>query len=154
MGFYPEDLSNDSRNLQLNYPEFIEAIARSAERLCLLPFGETSFEIWTENKRNLLPLYIKIESLINVLFKKCCDKKFQENYAGKMNYTSFEKEITQFSAVKIEEKGQKTNSNKKNILEKKTFMRQHLQNAINLAILYNKVNKNKEKSEFIDTPYH
>ena len=49
------------------------------------------------------------------------DKKFQENYAGKMNYTSFEKEIIQFSAVIIEEKGPKTASNKKNILEKKTL---------------------------------
>jgi len=160
LGFHNEDLNAEyNRNMMLNYNEFIESIARIAEKAGLVPVGEKDNDMkWTTKLRSVLPLHVKLEAILMILLKKGCNKEFIKGYKM-VEKSEFEEDINQVflaqmrgSAIYVD----KDLGIKKN--ENKTYMKNYLQKAINIAILMNKVTRNLMRHDVrkneVDTPYH
>ena len=159
LGFHDEDLSQEhNRNLMLNFNEFIEAIARVAEKIGIVPVGEKENDMkWTVKLRSMLPLHVKIEALMMILLKKACAKEFVRNYRA-VEKSEFGDDINQVFLTQMRGSVMQLDMNTGKKGENKTYMKKYLQKAIKVAILMNKVTKNLmrhdvRKSE-IDTPYH
>jgi hypothetical protein len=56
----------------MNFYEFLEALARTAEKLSLIPLGLKSEKTPLEQRR-LLPLHLKIEGLLLAIFFRLGD---------------------------------------------------------------------------------
>ena len=162
VSFHEEDLNIElNRNLMLNFNEFIEAVARCAEKSCIVPVGDRDADPkWTLKIRMGLPLHVKIEGILMVFLKKLCNEKFIKCYQYNLDKSEYKDDINQvflahMRASVMEIDKDLTGKGKKN--ETKTFMRNNLQKAINIAILMNKVTRNLMKHDVrqsIDTPYH
>ena len=159
LGFHDEDLSQEhNRNLMMNFNEFIEAIARVAEKIGVVPVGEKENDLkWTVKLRSMLPLHVKIEALMMILLKKVCSKEFVRSYRA-VERSEYGDDINQVFLTQMRGSVMQLDMNTGKKGENKTYMKNYLQKAIKVAILMNKVTKNLmrhdvRKSE-IDTPYH
>lgn len=60
-----------TKHLELNFIEFIEAVARISEIISIAPYGfESNEDFWTADRIKHLPLHVLIESLCILMFKK------------------------------------------------------------------------------------
>lgn len=67
-----DEVSQD-RNIRMSQIEFVEALARLAERLSPAPVQEQA-EKWTQHQRQLLPLHIKLEATLTYMFYRLRNK--------------------------------------------------------------------------------
>ena len=68
---------------ECNYIEFLEALARAAHILSPMPviyIDKQDRYKWNYEKRNQQPLHMKIEGLMVILLKKCCDKWLKQTF--------------------------------------------------------------------------
>lgn len=163
VSYHVDDLESEiNRNLYLNFSEFIEAIARCAEKSGLVPYGERDTDMkWTVKLRSVLPLHVKIEALLMLFLKKVCGEKFEKSYQQNIKKSEFPDDINKVFLAQMRGSAmdfdKDLNFNKGKKPENRTFMKNNLQKAINIAILMNKVTRNLMKHEVrqsIDTPYH
>ena len=56
-----------ARHYQMNFYEFLEALARSAEKLSLVPMDRAKEKLSIEQRR-LLPLHFKLEGLLLTIY--------------------------------------------------------------------------------------
>ena len=58
------------------FTEFLEGLARVAEKLSPTPLGENP-DVWNETRRILQPLFKKLETVLNLL-QFLCDSEMKE----------------------------------------------------------------------------
>ena len=70
-----------NRHMQMSLIEFYEALARLSEAYSPYPIGcENEPDIWTLEKRENLPLYVKLESFINLLYNRLIDSTAKDYF--------------------------------------------------------------------------
>ena len=74
-----DELSSD-RHLQMCFPEFVEAFARIAERISLVPFGNKEANSKSYELRYQMPLWYKIEGLFERAYKTCVSSETRESF--------------------------------------------------------------------------
>ncbi|CAD8141715.1 unnamed protein product [Paramecium octaurelia] len=73
------DELNQDRNVRMTLIEFIESLGRIAERISPSPIGERIAD-WTYEQRTMLPLNVKLESLLTYIYIKVNKKGAFESF--------------------------------------------------------------------------
>ena len=72
-----DELKSD-KHMNLNFAEFKEAIARIAEIISLIPYGQKDHQFWSEVRRIEQPLIVKLRNLIQYMIYYEKDSKIRE----------------------------------------------------------------------------